>query len=282
MTNLTRICPKCQKEIQYKSLLAVKAASKKKSKCKSCGLSGSNNPMYGKTGDKNPFFGKHHSEASKDKFRLKMKGRPLSLEHATKVILAGKKNIVQGNIYLFWLEKYGKDEADRRLAITKAKHSKNNSGAGNPMYGKPSPQGSGNGWSGWYKDWFFRSLRELKYVLELDDVGIPWKSAESREFQVPYVRPTGNQATYFPDFLVDDKLVVECKPQRLWETPTVKAKTNAAKAHFARIGLEYQLVDPGRFDDNRFNDLVERGIIILTDRYKKRHEERKNEARNNC
>jgi hypothetical protein len=34
------------------------------------------------------------------------------------------------------------------------------------MYGKPSPQGSGNGWSGWYKGKYFRSIMELSFIVE--------------------------------------------------------------------------------------------------------------------
>ena len=33
------------------------------------------------------------------------------------------------------------------------------------MYGRFSPRGSGNGWSGWYKEWYFRSLLELSYMI---------------------------------------------------------------------------------------------------------------------
>lgn len=271
-------CPKCNKEIVYKSRSAYLNANKRKSKCKSCASSGSNNPMYGKTGEQNPFYGKHHNQASKELFRLKMKGRSLSAEHKAKVIASGKKNLIQGNIYDFWIEKYGKEEADRRLIVVKAKLSKNNSGSGNPMYGKPAPQGSGNGWSGWYKGWFFRSLHELKYVIDLDAQNISWKSAESSEFKVPYITPYGYEATYFPDFLVDGKYIVECKPKKLWETPTVKAKSEAAKAYFLQLGLEYKLVDPGIFEDNQFTELKERGIIILTDKYEKRYNERKQKA----
>lgn len=41
------------------------------------GLSGENNPMYGKTGDKNPFYGRTHSEESKRKKRATMEAKGL-------------------------------------------------------------------------------------------------------------------------------------------------------------------------------------------------------------
>lgn len=45
-------------------------------------------------------------------------------------------------------EIYGKEKA----VELKEKLSERFSGEGNPMFGKPSPEGSGNGWSGWYKN----------------------------------------------------------------------------------------------------------------------------------
>ena len=54
------------------------------------------------------------------------------------------------------------------------------------MFGRPTPQGSGNGWKGWYKGWFFRSLKELSYVVNvLEPNGDIWESAEN--IKIPYV-----------------------------------------------------------------------------------------------
>ena len=272
LKSFKRKCPSCNREINYQTNSGFWLGNKKNSRCKSCATSGINNAMFGKTGAQNPFYGKHHTPEQKAKWSKQLIGRKLSQEHAAKIIEFGKKNIIQGNVYDFWLEKYGKEEADRRLAVTKAKHSKNNSGKGNPMYGKPSPQGAGNGWSGWYKGWFFRSLRELKYVLNLDSKGIPWKSAETKVYQVSYINPMGRPANYFPDFVVGKK-IVECKPKKLWNTPTVQAKTRAAKNYFSQIGLEFELIDPGKFDEKQFKFLLENGIIKLTEKYRTLYED---------
>ena len=45
-------------------------------------------------------------------------------------------------------------------------------GKNNPMYGKPSPQGSGNGWSGWYKGIYFRSLLYSSFMSSIDNLFI--------------------------------------------------------------------------------------------------------------
>lgn len=69
------------------------------------------------TGDKNYNYGKHLSEKTKDKLRKK---------------LSGDKNPMFGRTpYDIWIEKYGKDEADKKLEAYKSKLKKNNSTASN-------------------------------------------------------------------------------------------------------------------------------------------------------
>ncbi len=58
------------------------------------------------------------------------------------------------------------------MTVLKEKHRQNAIGEGNNMYGRPSPQGSGNGWSGWYKERYFRSLRELMFLIYAERFGL--------------------------------------------------------------------------------------------------------------
>ena len=89
------------------------------------------------------------------------------------------------------------------------------SGKNNPMYGKPSPQGSGNGWSGWYEGHFFRSLLELSYLKYLIDNNINFESAEKAHHKIKY-QIDENDRTYYPDFyLIDSKTYIEVKPKSL-------------------------------------------------------------------
>lgn len=230
--------------------------------------------MFGKTGAQNPFFGKHHSEEAKAYWKELYTGQKLSPEHAAKVIEVGKKNLLKGSPYNFWVEKYGTEEADIRFEVAKAKQSKRNSGSGNPMFGKPSPTGSGNGWSGWYKGWYFRSLRELKFVLDLEVANQEWSTGEKKKISVPYISPTGSQRSYFPDFIVGQR-VIEVKPRRLWNSPQVLAKKNAAMIHFAALGMTYELVDPGKIDDKVVDQLYKAAMIKWLPRYEKKYQERK-------
>lgn len=253
-----RSCPKCNSTIEYKWYTNWWAANKKNSACCKC------------TNKQNAQIGRLKNSESH-------KGKKLRPEHKAKVVTAGQKNILQGSVYDFWIKKYGIKEADRRMLAFKEKQSRNNSGENNPMYGKPSPQGSGNGWSGWYQGWFFRSFRELKFVLGLNEHNISWVSAERKEFKVEYKDVLGKKRNYFPDFLVEQKKIVECKPKKLWFTPNVLAKTKAAKSFFEKRGLEFELVDPGTFEHEKIKALIDSGTVVLTKRYQEKWMEKYND-----
>ncbi len=139
--------------------------------------------------------------------------------------------------YQCWVERFGVAEADKRRARMNAQQG--SSGASNPMHNKPSPQGAGNGWKGWYRGHYFRSLREACCMLSLDQAGIEWQTGET--LSIPYAF-LGVQRTYRPDYVVGTQLL-EVKPTRLHDTPQVSAKHVGAEAYCAAKGLTYELVD---------------------------------------
>ena len=156
------------------------------------------------------------------------------------------------------------------MAKRKRKLSIMMSGSNNPMYGKPSPQGAGNGWSGWYKNWFFRSLKELSHVilvLELNNK--KWIPFEKTGIKISYQSWDMRNRTYVPDFLVGDDLVVEVKPQKLMNTPAVSSKADAAKQFCAMKGWSYSLVDPPILSDEEIIKLHDSKEILFTERYEK-------------
>lgn len=139
-----------------------------------------------------------------------------------------------------WIQKYGMEESNRRMVIYREKHRINNIGSKNAMYGKPSPQGSGNGWKGWYRGIFFRSLRELSFMIRMDEEEKNFITAEN--ISIPY-EFNGVQRTYRPDYIVENKYMVEIKPTRLHKTPNVEAKQKAAIEYCKNNNLEYLLID---------------------------------------
>ena len=218
--------------------------------------------MFGKAGSLNPFFGRKHTEEAKKKTGKYLRS-PLQRENSRKCILVyGNKK----SPYACWLLRYGKEEADRRKELLREKQRINASGSRNPMYGKPSPQGSGNGWKGWYKSVFFRSLRELMMLIHLDENKIKWESGEIKKHAIKYIDYLGNERNYFLDFyLLESNTYIECKPKKLWSTPLVLAKLEGAKQANKEINLE----DP-QIDLKKIAALREQGHINFNAKYEAR------------
>ena len=161
MKEYKRQCPKCGEELHYKYRQSYWKACKTNNWCGSCRkLEVNSRPEYQNKlkiindsfkekfkGKNNPFFGKKHTN------------RSISLIKANTSVKYGDKNpCYKKSVYYWWEKKYGKEAADTKLLNFKKILSNKMSGEKNPMYGKPSPPGAGNGWSGWYKGWYFRSI----------------------------------------------------------------------------------------------------------------------------
>jgi hypothetical protein len=265
MKTLTRQCPKCGKTLKYTNCYDCTRAQEKQSPCRSCAFKG----RY--DGENNPFYGKKHTKASIEKIKNRDKSFFNTAAYKQKVSkqCKGKGNPMYGRTYYqIWLEKYGKEKADDLQKQKNEKTKQQCKGSGNPMYGKPSPQGSGNGWKGWYKGWFFRSLKELSYVVNvLETNGDLWESAEF--IKIPYINWQGTQRTYRPDFLVNGKLLVETKPTRLKSSIVVREKQKAAEKWCKAKGWDYILVDPPIITHEKIKKLHDDGLLKFTNRYEK-------------
>ena len=279
-----RECPICKKEIFHKSKYNRNAALKKETPCRSCS-SIAKNKKYGNnkhfveryatkgnnTGENNAFYGKEHSKEAKNQISLTDKSYTQTKEFKDKSIRVGKDNGMYGKtFYNIWVEKHGKEEADKKLLEFKKKQSINNSGKNNSMYGKSSPQGSGNGWSGWYKGWFFRSLKELSYMINvIEKNSSKWRTAETKDLRIPYIDYKGDDRTYTADFLVDEKELIEVKPDKLKSSITVRAKAKAARKFCKKQGLIYKIVDAIKLTRKEVKELHDKQLIKFTKRYEK-------------
>ncbi|MEK6878950.1 MAG: helix-turn-helix domain-containing protein, partial [Nanoarchaeota archaeon] len=112
-------------------------------------------------------------------------------------------------------------------------------------YERPPIKMKSRSYTGYYKNWFFRSLNELSFVLcELETNRIRWCSGETLQYRVQYKDKNNTLRYYYPDFiLLDKKEVVECKPKRFWTDRTIKSKSKAAKKAFKKIDFIYKLID---------------------------------------
>lgn len=217
--------------------------------------SGKNNPMYGKS-SYNVLVEKYGKPEADKRWQ---KHNENTSKHNTRPML-GK------SVYSVWLEKYGKEIADQKLEELKKKQSINSSGENNPMYGKPPPNGSGNGWKGWYKNWFFRSLRELSYMINIiEKENLNWETGE--KIKIEYIDYKGIKRTYRPDFIINKNKLIEIKPKKLHNSPSVLSKMNAALEYCKNNNLEYELTDCIILSDYEILNLYNNKIIKFSDRY---------------
>ena len=186
-----------------------------------------------------------------------------------KISSKGKNNGMYGkSVYNVWIKKYGKEEADKRLISRNEKLSKASSGKNNPMYGKPSPQGSGNGWSGWYKDIYFRSLLELSFLYELINSNTKFINGECSKYKIEY-EMDGQIKNYYPDYIVDN-IIYEIKPKRLWNSKNVIFKKNAAERWCAKNNMSYKIIEPIRLNKELIKNLLEEKSLKILDKYAER------------
>jgi len=282
-----RNCPSCNRELTHTNKKNRNDAVKKGRLCSSCAAKiVQNDPAHKRKqaeyrrkaykGDNNPFYGKKHTIETIEKIQ---KNRDASSFKTQKFkdkmskVTSGKNNPMCGrNYYDVWVDKYGKEEANNKMNKLKKEKSLQTSGKNNPMYGKPSPQGSGNGWSGWYKGWFFRSIKELSYMINIIEAKkLKWRTAETNDLAVRYINYDGSERTYRADFLVEEKELIEVKPIKLFNTPNNLLKKKAAISFCRKNGYNYKIVDVKLLDVKKMKNLYGRGEIKFTKKYEEKY-----------
>ncbi len=173
-----------------------------------------------------------------------------------------------------WKENLTDKEYIQKTKEVSDKISKAAKGSNNPMYGRPSPRGAGNGWKGWYKGIFFRSLREFSFMINyIERFKLVKENAEKVKFEIKYKDYAGQERNYYPDYLINDKFIVEIKPKRLWNTPLIIAKKEAAERFCKEKGYKYKLIDPKIVDLEIIKSKVDNEQIKFSGKYKERFEE---------
>jgi hypothetical protein len=104
--------------------------------------------------------------------------------------------------------------------------------------------------------------------------GLEWSSAEKKELRISYVDFAGHLRTYSADFLVAGKKLIEVKPVKLFSSPTVRIKQEAAIDFCIQNGLTYEIVDSPMLSDAEITKLYVDGTIQFTERYEKKFLER--------
>jgi len=155
-------------------------------------------------------------------------------------------------------EIYGKEKADK----IKAKLSTTMTGENNHMYGKPAPKGSGGGIDGWYKDFYFRSILELSFLLHAHKKDLVVVNAETNNFKVTY-KVDKCIKNYFPDFyLPESNTVIEVKPSSRIDEPINLLKFNSAKKKFENFKILTEK-DFTKISKKELKKLVDNNIVKL-------------------
>ena len=233
-------------------------------------------------GELNGFFGKTHSDETKKRMvENKNYDYAKTDEFKEKSKRVGEDNGMYGKcFYDIWVQKFGIEKADEIMKEFKVKKSEATAGEKNPMYCKPAPIGSGGGWSGWYGEWFFRSLRELTYVIQvIEKNGWKWRTAETADMSIDYVGIDGNKRTYRADFIINENTLVEIKPKQLMNTKENEIKKKAAEEFCHKRGLNYEMVDQIVLTFEEVTQLLNEGKIILTKKWETRLIEYNNKKR---
>jgi len=270
--SLTRNCPECKKDLFYTNKYNKNLAENKNSLCRSCAVL-----KQKLIGEKNPFYGKHHTEETKEKIRKNRNTNFTKTEEYRKkrreIIISSGRAFNGKSSKQLLIDKHGEELGLVKYKESLVKTSKTISGSGNHMYGKPSPQGSGNGWSGWYKGKYFRSIMELSFIINyLEKNKIKYSSAETRELSVQYTDWKGSERNYFPDFLLEEKTIAEIKPKRLIQSDGVKRKKEAAEKHFSGK-YEYKIFTEDDFEKLKKEEIKKlylSGEVLMLPRYKEK------------
>jgi hypothetical protein len=182
--------------------------------------------------------------------------------------VTGKSHPNKGKTYE---QIHGIKEA-KRIKKLVARHGKNNA-----QFGKPAYNGSGNGWSGYYKGKYFRSLLELSFIVNfLEKNNLTYESAEQIKYAIPYINIEKKKRNYFADYIVNNTLI-EVKPKlaAMWRSNICKFR--AAKKWCKKNNMDFKIYDHTMFEqlkDKQLKKMYEEGIIVWIDRYEKKFKEK--------
>ena len=130
-----------------------------------------------------------------------------------------------------------------------------NTGEKNGMFGKPSPKNAGRGISGYYKNFYFRSLLEYFYIKQLelenaifnsnDNINLS-KTPEKNKIAIKY-KYHGVIHTYFPDFILNNDTIIEVKNTYGFTTNKWKCKLYALQKYCVEHNMKYEILSEKKY-----------------------------------
>lgn len=197
-----------------------------------------------------------------------------------------KNGMFKGEVTKMLREKfgYGRKKYDQLVKKYGSPDRNHQRGKLNPMYGKPSPNQSGNGikshilYNG--NLIFCRSFLEMKLYLFFIKTNVKFELSNHR---IKYKDQNGTDRTYNPDIVfMNENVVCEIKPHGLRNTPLNKLKFTAAETYCKKYNLTFSVIDETTYDLSTIlysdiEDKIKNKIIIINDKNLERLERNKNE-----
>ena len=109
-------------------------------------------------------------------------------------------------------------------------------------------------------------------VIEKENLN--WRCGETKDLQIKYTDWQGQERNYFADFLIDERYLIEIKPKRLRNSPSILAKEKGAIEFCHKKGYIYQIIDPPRLTNEQIKIMHQEGQVKFTDRYEKLFQEK--------
>lgn len=178
------------------------------------------------------------------------------------------------------IRKHGSDKA---ATLYKEHKKRGRSGEQNAQYGKPSPKNSGNGISGYYKDYYFRSLSEYFAIKHFENTNTNFVcndvavSKNKNKVVIEY-EYENKRKNYIPDFIIDNSIIIEIKNEYTKNTDVTKTKIRAAKEFISNNDKYTEIIV---LTENDLDTSIEMciqdylsGLLIIDKNKKKRFQKR--------
>ena len=130
--------------------------------------------------------------------------------------------------------------------------------------------GQGGGYTGKYKNLYFRSLIELTFIIEAERCGLEIYNAENL-----FPMTMDNGKVYKPDFYAPDffgSTIVEIKPSKRVNDEDVEYKASQAAKFCRDNNIQYTIGFDRMLTNDDLKSIYESGDLILTDKMSKRLE----------
>lgn len=139
----------------------------------------------------------------------------------------------RGSTLAYWIKKLGTEAGIQKYNSIGKKKSR--SGVNNGMYGKTPPKNAGRGFTGYYKNIYFRSMLEYHFIKMFQCYHIESCDVANSRFVVSY-----DNKTYRPDFFIPDlNIVFEIKSRYFAKhSDTIKKR----RAFIEKFGDKYDYV----------------------------------------